>query len=300
MQKLYYKQSWFSSSDTTYLYVILCHTISNTTNDTGRDGQDSAVINTLKTLFSHTPNLIYMGDFNTRESDEPGYEYITQTSDTNYIMDDPPFHPDAHLTYPDIWHTGNADQAYFTTTTRETTEPNSCGTTGGAKDWYDHILLSPWIVEGVNNLKYVRNSYKTIGNNGNRAGIDVNDSTTHGYNTAAPQTVLDALYNFSDKYPVEVTLTVNPILSVANIQSNPGSIKVNNPVGDNLVMHFASFLNGQDITMAIYDVCGRNLYQSTFNISSSTVNKNISLAPGVYFVRFNAGGYSNTIKVVKD
>ncbi len=295
MFKLYYKQ-WYSTPDTTFLYVILCHTFSSSTSTSVRDNQDSTVIKNLKAMFTHTPNLIYMGDLNTRESDEPGYELLTQTADTNFIMDDPPFHPDSHLTYPDIWHSGNADQAYFTTTTRATTIPNSCGTTGGAKDWYDHILLSPWIVKGEDNISYVKNSYKTIGNNGNRAGISVNQGT----NNSAPANVLNALFNFSDKYPVEVTLAVNPVLAVRNILSDPGSIKINNPVGQGLVMHFAEFLNGQNISMKVYDVCGRDLYQSSFNITSSTISKDILLTPGVYFIHFSSGGYSSTIKVVKE
>jgi hypothetical protein len=296
MFKLYYKQWFRTPTDTTYLYVILCHTISNGTIDTGRDGEDSTVMNNVRAMFTHTPNLIYMGDFNTRTSTEQGYEYITQTSDTNYILHDPPFYPDAHLTYPDNWNSGNADQAYFTTTTRETAEPNSCGTTGGAKDWYDHILLSPWLVNGTDNIRYVRNSYTTIGNDGSRAGISVNTGT----NTSAPADVINALYNFSDKYPVEVTLAVNPVLAVKNIQSQPGSIKINNPVEDGLTMHFAPFLNGSNITMDVYDVCGRNLYQSSFMVNAGIIYQNISLVPGVYFVHFISGGYSTTLKVVKE
>ncbi len=297
MFKFYYNSPYMTpSTDTTYLYVILCHTISSGTTDTGRDGEDSCVMLNVRKMFSHTPNLIYMGDFNTRTSTEAGYEYLTQISDTNYVLNDPPFYPDAHLTYPCNWNSGNTYQAYFTTTTRSTTLPNSCGTTGGAKDWYDHILLSPWIVNGEKNLTYVRNSYTTIGNDGKRAGIDVNAGT----NTSAPAAVLNALFNFSDKYPVEVTLAVNPILSVRNIQSDPGSIKINNPVENGLVMHFASYLNGQNATMTIYDVCGRNLYQSVINITSSAITKNIALVPGVYFVHFTSGGYSTTIKVVKE
>jgi hypothetical protein len=256
-------------------------------------------MNNLKAMFSSLPNVIYMGDFNTHASNEPGYEYLTQSGDTSFTFDDPPFHPDGKLTYPDMWHSGNSNQAYFTTTTRATTEPNSCGTTGGAKDWYDHILLSPWIVNGTDNVTYLSNSYATIGNNGNRAGISVNDSTTHGKNTSAPDDVINALFEFSDKYPVEVTLLVNPLLAVKNIQTVPGSIKVNNPVENNfMTIHFADFLKGQNITMNMYDVCGRELFQSTFSITGSVMSKSILVAEGVYFVNFKAVGYTTTQKVI--
>ncbi len=298
--KLYYKKFMFASPDTTFLYVILCHTFSSSSSSVVRDGQDSTVMNKVRTMFGHTPNLIYMGDFNTRESDEPGYKYITQTTDTNYVLNDPPFHPDNKIAYPAIWHSGNTYQAYFTTTTRISTLPNSCGTTGGGKDWYDHILISPWLVNGTNNLTYVKNSYTTIGNDGKRGGISVNDNTTNGVNTSAPANVLNDLFTFSDKYPVMITLVANPILAVENIMSEPGSIKVNNPVGNNLIIHFASFLNRKNVTMELYDVCGRKLSESTINVDNTTISTNISLTPGIYFVHFTTGGYSTTVKIVKE
>lgn len=296
--KLYYNEWLNGGADTTYFYVVLCHTISGTSS-AGRDNQDSTVINKLKNMFSNMPNLIYMGDFNTHNSGEPGYEYITQTdANANFIMDDPCFHPDAKLTYPIGWQTDpSACAAELTTTTRETTEPNSCGTTGGAMDWYDHIFLSQSLVNGTNNITYVRNSYTTIGNDGNRIGVSVNTGT----NLSAPSNVLNALFNFSDKYPVEVTLAVNPVLAVKNIQPEQGSIKVTNPIADNnMILHFAPFMNGQNITMDIYDVCGRDLCKSTFVVNSSVINKTISFAPGVYILHFTSGGYSTTLKVVKE
>jgi hypothetical protein len=295
--KLYYNQWFGGGADTTYLYIVLCHTISGSSS-TGRDSQDTTVINKLQRMFTTLPNLIYMGDFNSHNSSEMGYAYISQTdANTNFIMDDPPFHPDLKLSYPDNWESGGSSVAYYTTTTRSTTLPNSCGTTGGAKDWYDHIFLSPWIVNGSDKLTYVRNSYTTIGNDGNRIGVSVNAGT----NLSAPSNVINALFNFSDKYPVEVTLAFNPILAVKTIQSVLGSIVVNNPVINNIiVLHFASFMYGQNISMEVYDICGRDLYKSTFVINSSVINKDILLTPGVYMFHFTSGGYTTTLKVVKE
>lgn len=297
--KLYYNE-WFggAGADTTFLYVVLCHTISGSSS-TGRDSQDTTVINKLERMFATMPNLIYMGDFNTHNSSEAGYGYITQTdANTNFIMDDPCFHPDAKLTYPIGWQSNpSACSAELTTTTRSTTLPNSCGTTGGAMDWYDHILLSPSLVNGTGNIIYVRNSYTTIGNDGNRIGNSVNAGT----NSSAPANVINALFNFSDKYPIEVTLAVNYALAVKNVKTDPGSVTVNNPIQNNsLVMHFAPFMNGQNITMDIYDVCGRDLYKSTFVVNSSVINREISLAPGVYVLHFTSGGFSSTLKIVKE
>jgi hypothetical protein len=298
--KLYYRDPYLSATqDTTFLYVILCHTISGNSSS-GRDGQDTTVMNKLKTMFTYLPNLIYMGDFNTHSTGEPGYAYITQTdADTNFLLDDPCFHPDAKLVYPIDWDNNpTACAAELTTTTRSTTLPNSCGTTGGGKDWYDHIFLSHPIVNNADYISYILNSYTTIGNDGRRIGVSVNTGT----NLSAPANVLNALFNFSDKYPVMVSLlaAAHP-LGVVNILQQAGSIKVTNPVIDNTIsLHFASYLNGQNMAMGVYDICGRLIYQYTFNVNNTTINKEISLVPGVYILHFTSGGYGTTLKVVKE
>jgi hypothetical protein len=56
-------------------------------------------------------------------------------------------------------------------------------------------------------MKYVANSYKTVGNDGRRSGSDIN-STAPVVNTSAPAAVLDALFQFSDKYPITIKLLV--------------------------------------------------------------------------------------------
>ena len=99
-------------------------------------------------------------------------------------------------------------QPFLTTTTRAlATIPNTCGTGGGAKSWYDHLFISPWLVNGTNYMKYISNSYKTIGNDGNRIGHNVND-VTPVVNSSAPAAVINALFQFSDKYPVTIKLLV--------------------------------------------------------------------------------------------
>jgi hypothetical protein len=96
-------------------------------------------------------------------------------------------------------------------------------------------------------------------------------------------------------------LATNHPLGVDNIMEEPGSIKVTNPVANNdMILHFASFLNGQNMTMEVYDICGRLIYQYTFRVNNTTINKDISLVPGVYMLRFTSGEYTTTLKVVKE
>ena len=209
LYKLYYNDPNLTiTHDTTFLYVIVNHTQSGSESTT-RDFQVSTIMQTLRAKFAYFPNLINMGDFNTHNSAEPGYQAIITSPDTATKMSDPPFNPDKSVQYPAIWENNTSAYApYLTTTTRAlATVPNTCGTSGGAKSWYDHIFISPWLVNGTNYMKYIANSYKTIGNDGNRLGVDIN-SGSPVINSSAPAAVINALFQFSDKYPVTVKLLV--------------------------------------------------------------------------------------------
>jgi len=303
LYKLYYNDPNLSTShDTTFLYAVLCHTISGSSS-TGRDGQATTVINALKGMFSHLPNVIYMGDFNTHNSTEPGYSLITQTSDTNYLFYDPPFHPDNKLLYPIDWTTNPSQAAAeLTTCTRAGNNPNTCGNNNGAYNWYDHILLSRDIINNYNYIRYIPNSWKSLGNDGNRIAIDINDSSSIK-NTSAPSSVINAEWQFSDKYPVTAALAVtyNTTTSVgSNKQQNQGSIKVNNPVKGEMTIYFASNMIGKMANMNLYDVCGRLVISTSFMVTNSQMNQNINVTPGVYFLRTQIGGLVSTNKIVKE
>ncbi len=150
-----------------------------------------------------------MGDFNTRSSLEAGYQAIVNSSDSTTLMNDPPFFPDKAIQYPANWDvTPYLFSAYLTTSTRlSATIPNACGTSGGANSWYDHIFISPWLVGGSDYMQYLPHSYQTIGNDGNRLGVDENSSTpvTNG---SVPAAVVEALWQFSNKYPVAIKIVV--------------------------------------------------------------------------------------------
>jgi len=209
LYKLYYNDPNLAiTHDTTYLYVVVNHTQSGTPSTT-RDMQVSTYMATLRAKFAYFPNLINMGDFNTANSYEAGYQSVITSTDTSKQMSDPPFYPDQTVKYPAEWEdNSSAYAAELTTTTRAlATVPNSCGTSGGAKSWYDHIFISPWLVKGSNYISYIPNSYNTIGNDGKRIGVDIN-STTPQVNTSAPAAVINALWQFSNKYPVSIKLLI--------------------------------------------------------------------------------------------
>lgn len=209
LYKLYYNDPNLAiTGDTTFLYVVVNHTQSGSSS-ASRDQQLTQEMQTLRSKFRYFPNLVNMGDFNTRSSLEAGYQSIIAAADTGTMMSDPPFSVDKAVQYPANWDVSpNLYSPYLTTSTRlSASVPNSCGTSGGAKSWYDHIFISPWLVKGSDYIQYLPGSYRTIGNDGNRLGVDEN-STTPVANASAPSPVVEALFQFSNKYPVAIRLVV--------------------------------------------------------------------------------------------
>ncbi|KAI9437825.1 hypothetical protein F5148DRAFT_1294116 [Russula earlei] len=209
LYKLYYNDVNLSiTRDTTFLYVVVNHTQSGSPSTT-RDQQVTLEMQALRTKFAYFPNLINMGDFNTASSFEAGYLSVISNIDSSTMMSDPPYNPDNKFQYPGNWDiTPYLVAPYLTTTTRFSASiPNSCGTSGGAKSWFDHIFISPWLINNANYIQYLPNSYQTIGNDGNRLGVDIN-STSPVANTSAPANVINALFQMSNKYPVSLKLIV--------------------------------------------------------------------------------------------
>jgi len=209
LYKLYYNDPNLAiTHDTTFLYAIVNHTQSGSSSS-DRDMQVEQEMGNLRAKFAYLPNVINMGDFNTANSYEAGYQSIITSPDTTTRMVDPPFYPDRAEIYPAQWeNNARAFAQFLTTTTRASASiPNTCGTGGGAKGWYDHIFISPWLLYGSNYMQYIPHSYQTVGNDGNRLGVDIN-SATPVVNTSAPAAVINALYQFSDKYPITIKLLV--------------------------------------------------------------------------------------------
>ena len=257
--KLYYKDPNLAEThDTTFLYVIPNHDMSGDEFEQVRGGQIAEVMRHTREHFKHLPNMINLGDFNVRGSDEMFYQTLTNPSDTNFRFFDPPFFPDGKLRYPANWDHDPKFAAYFTTSTRESADiPNSCGTGGGGKNWYDHIFLSSWIVNNANYIRYIPNSYRTIGNDGQRYQVSINNRNGH-VNTSAPADVIEALYQMSNKYPVMVDLEVTSNTggrSLADPEIAGGqflyksAVLVDPVIDGKLSIHFPADVTGQEVTI---------------------------------------------------
>lgn len=302
--KLYYKTPDLASTrDTVFLYVTANHTMSGDEFEKVRNIQVTGVMDGIKRHFSRLGNHINLGDFNVRTSDEGFYQLLTSPGplDTGFRFYDPPFYPDRVLQYPANWDHNGKFLPYFTTSTRVSASiPNSCGSGGGGKNWYDHIFLSSWIVNGNNHLRYVPRSYRTIGNDGQRFKVSINNGNIHK-NASAPPEVIEALYQMSNKYPIMVDIEVNtartgnppvdPEISGTDLELE--EVSVDGPADGVLTMHFPTHLSGQQVSVRISDQNGAKAWKNDFVIHDLEVQSKCKLASGEYTLTIE--GHHNLI-----
>ena len=291
--KLYYRSADLAvTHDTVFLYITLNH------DNSGSGSSDAAIRGTqisgemaqIETYFTQLPNMINMGDFNTHNSSEACYQTLVAPTNPGYKYYDPPFFPDAAVSYPADWDNNPATYAGFLTTSTRLSGsvPNSCGTSGGAKSWYDHMFLSSPIINGTEGIKYIAHSYKTIGNDGNRTGISVNDLPA---NTSAPAAVINALFQMSNKYPVMTELLVGlPVSSASTINKGNDHVVLTNPVGKNLHLHFDPQQMHQQAGITCMDMTGRVVTQQAMDITTTDVEMPCILLPGLYNMRIIIDG----------
>ena len=290
--KLYYKSADLASThDTVFLYVTLNH------DNSGSGSSDAAIradqINGemahIESHFTSLPNAINMGDFNTHNSDEACYQTLVAPANTAFRYYDPPFSPDGEVSYPADWDNNPSTYAAFlTTSTRQSNLPNSCGSNGGGKSWYDHIFLSAAIINGAAGLSYIPHSYRTVGNDGNRVGISVNDAPT---NTSAPSDVIEALFQMSNKYPILVDLAVNPHnVGIAETAHAAEEVTVINPVCNELTMHLPASLIGKTIHIQAVDMPGSVQLDHALPVTSQTTTLQNTLRAGTYLLRLSSDG----------
>ncbi len=287
--KLYYKDpSLASTHDTTFLYITPNHDKSGDDFDDVREMQIKGEMTSIKQHFKRLGNHINLGDFNVRNSKEGFYKELTAPEDTGFTFYDPPFYPDRVFKYPADWDHDGKFTRYFTTSTRESAAvPNTCGSGGGGKNWYDHIFISSWIVNNTNYIKYIPNSYRTIGNDGQRYKVSVLNKNSH-INTSAPTDVLQAIYQMSNKYPVMIDLEVtqnttgnSPV--EPEIAGAPVILKEEVTIAyadKELLLHFPDALKGQEMTVECFDAKGVSQMKKKLTITANEITLKYKLAAG--------------------
>jgi endonuclease/exonuclease/phosphatase family metal-dependent hydrolase len=137
-------------------------------------------------------NYIFMGDLNLYSSSSQAFQNLINPSNATLSFYDP----------ADQIGDWSNNSYYSNVHTQSTHTSGTCFVTGGMDDRFDFILMSEDIKDGNNEIKFLDNSYETIGQDGNH----YNDAINAGTNNSAPTNVIDALYEMSDHLPVSMEM----------------------------------------------------------------------------------------------
>lgn len=179
--------------DTCFIEVIMCHLkAGSASSDLSDRAAQTAMLRTILDGRPQGRHLFVCGDMNTYRSSEACYQNLVSGGTT--FLKDP-------LNAPGNW-TSNSSFGYLHTQSPRASGSTDCGITGGLDDRFDHIIVSQNVMNGANDLQYVANSYKAVGNDGNH----YNQSILAGTNSQYPDSVVRALYYASDHLPVKMDM----------------------------------------------------------------------------------------------
>ncbi|WP_152611327.1 endonuclease/exonuclease/phosphatase family protein [Psychroserpens mesophilus] len=264
-----------SNTNPVYIDIIVCHlkASSGIENQALRFQMIEDLIAYLETLPSDS-NVVLAGDLNVYTNSEPAFEELLDLDDTNTIdFIDP-------ANQVGSWHNNTNYIDVMTQSTR--TQTGFGGSTGGFDDRFDFILTSE-NMQTNQEIKFVEDTYKVYGNNGNIQCYNqaINSSDCAGTDYSA--FIRDALHDFSDHLPVTLELQTNQTLSLETFSV----IKALQFAGSNIVSDVLMLkLNpsAQLNTVIINNSLGQII--KTISVQNSLyIEENISsMANGIYYI----------------
>lgn len=290
--RLYYNDPLLTvQSDTVFFYVIAAHLkAGNTASDlTERTNATAAVMQYVQNKLSNQ-NVILCGDLNIYKSQEAAYQNLTQYSHVASRLYDP-------LNQPGNWSSNSAFALIHTQSTRLSLTNGGCFSGGGLDDRLDHILISNEVRDNTDGMRYIPNTYFSLGNDGNHFNQDIKNGT----NNSVPANVLNALYEISDHLPViaEFELFKNTI-GIEELTAT--DLQFNNPVTDQLVV----LLNNRGAINPVFrllDLTGKTISSGTFQRYADgwQAELNVSNLPrGIYLFEARTKNGSTVVqKIVK-
>jgi hypothetical protein len=202
----------FTGNDVIMTFVSVHLKASNTTPDaTTRGGCATNIVDFLNGHYDKSGNFFVQGDFNLYTNTEPAFQNFTNTINGIHFNDP--------VNKIGAWNNNSAFALYHSQCSR--LAPSQCFAGGGLDDRFDFILSNKAVLNDSFYVKYIPNSYKVIGQDGNSFNQDVNNLS----NNSAPRYILDALYNTSDHLPVSLKLqiTVSTVPSYL-VNKNPADV----------------------------------------------------------------------------
>lgn len=239
--------------------------------------------------------VIFAGDFNFYTSNEEGFLKLIDENNPIQIIDPInrlcPSFPDDGKDYYDVdydntyfWNNSSFSDVHSQST--RNAQLNGDGAGGGMDDRFDFIMLSKNLTESTE-MKFVNNSYKTIGNNGNCYNSFVSNTTCTG---EFSQNLRNALFNFSDHLPIVLELE-----NQQNILSNYTYVKKLNFSIKHQELKLKIDKNIKEIK--IYNTLGKVVFTSkNINSNETVIHLNI-LKSGLYFLKVDDYKVAKFLKI---
>jgi endonuclease/exonuclease/phosphatase family metal-dependent hydrolase len=276
LYKLYYKSEDLAETlDTTFVVCIVAHLKAGSTAD-DQQIRANMVNNVMSYLdyFKYTGNVMFMGDFNMKNSYETAYQtLVNYNANPNIRFYDP-------VDSPGQWYDNINMAIHHTQSTR--TSGSTCFASGGMDDRFDLILVSNDLLTGDQGFKYIEDTYMAIGQDGQR----LNMSLISPPNYSQPSHVINALYNFSDHLPVALKLELTEKIPnrICNNFATNNYFSFNNPVRNSLelIFNFDNFSGGK---VRILNMLGHEVLAIDVNKLSHYIDVTY-LIPGMYFIVF--------------
>ncbi len=265
-------------NDTIFLHVFLTHMkAGSSAQDQQRRTQEAnAVMNYIEAM-NLTGNAIFMGDFNMNSSFEEAYQIITYNTNEAIRFYDP-------IDRPGLWWNNSAMAPYHTQSPR--TGHHECFVTGGLDDRYDQILATKSVMKGYAGMKYLGESYRAIGQDGER----FNQSLISPPNFSEPQDVIHALYNMSDHLPVKMKMTILNYTTHTDDLNEPPVIQSAGYDSRNskILLHVGDYTGQADVQ--IFSLAGsivRQIAGLSLHPGATVTLDAAGLLPGAYIIRVN-------------
>jgi hypothetical protein len=161
-------------------------------------------------------------------------------------------------------------------------------------DRFDFILASDNTISGNKKVKYVPNTYRAIGQDGQHFNRSIIASPN---NNSVPNDVLYALFYNSDHLPVSVKLLVDKAMKISNYQHTVfRDVRMNNPAANELHLSIQSLENtGFDlqVTSLSGQVVLREQGMLTAGSNAFTIGLS-GISPGMYLIRL-IDQYGNSV-----
>lgn len=290
--ELYLKTPSLAAGDTIKLICIVAHPKAGQGYEASRRALMQVAMDYLNQHYPHD-NALIMGDFNMYGASESGYRLLTQTySNPEVCFIDPV----ATLGGVGEWNNNSLFAPFHTQSTRSYSD--ECFSPGGLDDRFDFILMADEIAFSYNHMRYVRNSYHAVGNDGQHFNMSVDQ----GYNSAVPAEVAEALFDGSDHLPVTMKIAVDVHLGVEDheVQRLYATVAPN-PARDNAVVHFFNPAQGQ-VQFELYSLQGQLLQREAAAFGEGTQQYELALhdiTKGFYLLRIkHQNGWGQTVKLV--